>query len=197
MLRFFLCFLKLKGIFIRTGKKWDKDAAVAEEDALNFAYVHINAEPQKYDADDNYTLEYALAHYGETINERWRNEQPNKDDRDMAAMIAANSADCDLVLYRGISKNGFLQMVEDAKREQYKKKYILEKAFMSCSLVKGHELNHEVKLRIYVPKGTHLLYLGNVNDEQEFYEVVVQYGALLKVVSADKKYVNCELMGTR
>ena len=36
----------------------------------------------------------------------------------------------------------------------------------------------------------------NVNDEQSFYEVDVQHEAKLKIISADKTYINCKLIET-
>ena len=71
---------------------------------------------------------------------------------------------------------------------------LYEKSFLQTSLVKGHESNSQYHLRIYVPKGTQAVYLGNVNDEQFYYEVDIQHGAKLKVVSMDETYINCILL---
>ena len=60
------------------------------------------------------------------------------------------------------------------------------------------EIKREIRLRIFVPYGTNVIYLGNVNDEEErYYEVDVQYGAKLKIVSMDKTYINCVLISTK
>ena len=49
-----------------------------------------------------------------------------------------------------------------------------DKAFLCTSLLKGHELKQEYKLRILIPKGTNAAYMGNLNGEEEiFYEVKI------------------------
>ena len=73
---------------------------------------------------------------------------------------------------------------------------ILEKGFMQCSLVKGCESKCNYRLRIFVPKGSQVIYLGNVNNEQYYYEVDIQTGAKLEIVSVDDRYINCKLLGT-
>ena len=40
----------------------------------------------------------------------------------------------------------------------------------------------------------YIVYLGNVNDEQTNYEVVVMRSAKLKIVSIDAVYINCKLI---
>ena len=71
---------------------------------------------------------------------------------------------------------------------------LYEKSFLQTSLVKGHESNSQYHLRIQVPAGTQAVYLGNVNDEQFYYEVDIQHGAKLKIVSIDDEYINCILL---
>lgn len=73
---------------------------------------------------------------------------------------------------------------------------LYEKGFLACSLVKGHEINSRTKLRIYVPAGTKCVYMGNVNEEQGFYEVDVMHGSKLKIISIDDEYINCQLLAT-
>lgn len=73
---------------------------------------------------------------------------------------------------------------------------LYEKGFLATSLVKGHELNSEIKLRIYVPVGTKCVYMGNVNEEQGYYEVDVMHSSKLKIISMDKEYINCKLLET-
>ena len=73
---------------------------------------------------------------------------------------------------------------------------LYEKGFLCTSLVKGCEYAYDTRLRIFVPQGSNVVYLGNVNDEQENYEVVVQKGAKLKILSKDQQYLNCLLIGT-
>ena len=71
-----------------------------------------------------------------------------------------------------------------------------EKGFLATSLVKGQEINYDIKLRIHVPAGTKCVFMGNVNDEPEYYEVDVMRGAKLKIISMDDEYINCELLET-
>ncbi len=39
-------------------------------------------------------------------------------------------------------------------------------------------------------------YMGNVNYEQEYYEVDVMHGSKLKIISIDDEYINCKLLET-
>lgn len=73
---------------------------------------------------------------------------------------------------------------------------LYEKGFLATSLIKGHEINSEIKLRIYVPAGTKCIYMGNVNEEQGYYEVDVMHSSKLKIISMDKEYINCKLLET-
>lgn len=73
---------------------------------------------------------------------------------------------------------------------------LYEKGFLATSLVKGQELNYKIKLRIYVPAGSKCVYQGNVNNEQEFYEVDIMHDSKLKIESIDSEYINCKLLGT-
>lgn len=46
------------------------------------------------------------------------------------------------------------------------------------------------------PQGTKCVYMGNVNEEQGFYEVDVMHGSKLKIISIDDEYINCQLLAT-
>jgi hypothetical protein len=186
-----LFYYRIIGKFYNIGVVWDK-ITPSEEDTIDFAHANINPEPNKMIDANHYSLEYCLAHSGETINERYRQDRPDKDDLEIADMIALHTTKVNLVLYRGICKEVFLQMKKNAKNMDGVDLY--EKSFLQTSLVKGHESNAKYHLRIYVPLGTQAIYLGNVNDEQYYYEVDLQRGAKLKVVSIDKKYINCRLL---
>lgn len=143
---------------------------------------------------NHYTMEYCLAHSGESINERFRQDRTDEVDLKVAAMVNEHTTDTDLVLYRGICKYVFDLMKENAKAVGDCDLY--EKGFLACSLVKGCEINSKLKLRIYVPAGSKVVYQGNVNDEQGFYEVDVMHSSKLKIISADKTYINCKLIET-
>ncbi len=185
-------FYRIKSIIHNTGADWDK-LAPAIEDAINFAHEYINPEPVvKIDGHDS--LEYALAAGGIHINDRFRKDQADVNDINIVNMVSTHSCKKDLVLYRGVFEDVYDLMIENAKA--LNDIDLFEKGFMQCSIVKGHETNHRTKLRIYVPEGSAVIYLGNVNGEQGSYEVVIQRGAKLKIISADETYINCKLIET-
>lgn len=112
---------RIKDLLKNVGIKWDKLAPDIDT-VTQFAHAHINSEPLKNIDINHKTLEYYLAHSGESIN--------------------------------------------------------------------------KIKLRIKVPAGTKCVYMGNVNDEQWYYEVDIMHSAKLKIISIDKTYINCELLTT-
>ena len=181
---------RIKDAFISTGDAWDKLAPNADE-AIDFAHKHINEEPERMIDENHYTMEYCLAHCGDTINEQNRQD---KTDWQIADMVAQHMTDTDLVLYRGICDYVYKLMQKNAKDMPDCDLY--EKGFLATSLVREHESNSNIKLRIYVPAGTKCVYQGNVNDEQNYYEVDVMHGSKLKIVSIDKVYINCRLLST-
>lgn len=124
---------------------------------------------------------------------RLRNGHPEECDLEFAENILHNTTKIPLVVYRGISKEVFRQMLENAKNINGIDLY--EKAFLYTSLVKGFENPAEIYLRIFVPANTPAIYSGNVNYELErFYELVIATNYGLKIVSADNKYINCLLL---
>ena len=175
------------------GTSWDK-LAPDTNTAIDFAHTHINPEPQKMIDINHYTMEYCLAHSGETINERYRQNRPEKIDLQIAEMVASHTTDTDLVLYRGVCEHVYELMKQNAKNMTDCDLY--EKGFLATSLVKNQELNYKIKLRIYVPSGTKCVYMGNVNNEQGFYEVDIMHSSKLKIISMDHEYINCKLLTT-
>lgn len=176
----------------KTGINWDK-LAPKKESAIEFAHTYINPEPERWiDQSHHYSLEYCLACSGETINDRFRNDAPDPIDIKIADMVASHKNDVPLVLYRGVCEIVYDEMKKNAENIDGIDFY--EKGFMQTSLVKGCEINSKIKLRIYVPAGTNVVYLGNVNYEQKFYEVDIQRGAKLRVVSMDETYINCKIV---
>lgn len=69
---FYYCIL---GKIHNIGTVWDK-IAVSEEYAIDFAHENINQEPKRFVNGRHFSLEYCLAHSGETINERYRHDRP-------------------------------------------------------------------------------------------------------------------------
>lgn len=182
---------RIIGTLHNTGADWDK-LAPSEENAIDFAHENINPEPKRFQEGRHFSLEYCLAHSGETINIRYREDRPEEIELRIAEMVAKHTTKVPLVLYRGVCEEVFQLMQENAKKMKGVDLY--EKSFLQTSLVKGHESNSQYHLRIYVPEGTQAVYLGNVNEEQFYYEVDIQHGAKLKIVSIDKSYINCILL---
>lgn len=130
-----------------------------------------------------YSYAYVLAHCGETINERFRRDRADEDDIECAKLVARNTNDVPLILYRGVSEMVCQMMYENAFGMDNVDLY--EKSFLYCSLVKGSEIPSRYHLRIFVPEGNQVFYTGNVNDEQHYYEVDIQIGGKLEIISAD------------
>lgn len=187
-------YFKLIGKIFQTGKKWDSLSS-SKDEVRDFAKKYLNEEPLKY-IDGGLSDEYIVVSSGETIGEHLRSEQwVNDTIHGIYNTLKKYSTKKDIVVYRGVSKLVFDKMIESAKGDatiDFK-----EKAFLHTSVVKGYEISDLYrKLRIKVPKGTSAFYAGNINNEESiYYEVVVQKGARLKVISIDD-YINCELVGT-
>lgn len=186
-------FYRIKGLFQNIGASWDK-LAPTKEQAIEYAHAHINQEPERMIDATHYTMEYCLAHSGEIVNERYRQNRQDEIDLKIGDMVAQHTTDTDLVLYRGVCDYVYDLMKENAKDIPDCDLY--EKGFLATSLVKGHEINSKIKLRIYVPAGTKCVYQGNVNEEQGFYEVDVMHSSKLKIISIDDEYINCKLLAT-
>lgn len=200
-----MIYYRIKELLFHIGAKWDKKA-IKEENAIDFAHEHINAEPKQ--CMDS--LEYLLANEGENINKQLRNREMQDVDiyiRDIINMLNNNTTDTDLIVYRGIQDNVFDEVLENLIEEAsiFSDCDLYDKGILATSLVKGKELrgsrssqkpNKFKGFRILVPKGSHVKYMGNVNFEQHYYEVDIQHGAKLQVISADKEYINCLLLST-
>ena len=82
-----------------------------EENAIDFAHEHINAEPKQC----MNSLEYLLANAGENINKQLRNRKMQDVDlyiRDIINMLKNNTTDTDLIVYRGIQDNVFNEVLK-------------------------------------------------------------------------------------
>jgi len=187
--------LLLKELLFRKGKKADKKA-LNKDFAPNFAEDHINLPPQNMYIPGTLvcTPEYVLAHSGQTLNWRMREGYPDEDTERIFDMLANNTTDRELVLYRGIDEDALASMEKAAEGMDAD---LYDEGFVACSLVKGHEVPSKVRLRILVPAGTHCKYLADVNGEQFYYEVCLQSGSRFKYVSMDKSYITVRLLGTK
>lgn len=186
-----IIFYKIKNKFLNIDKQWDS-MATNEIYVEEYAHKHINPEPEKWMSD--YKIQYGLAEFGEIINKQYRSGNITVDNQKYHNLLKQYNTDIDLVLYRGIHKEIYKLMKQNAR--YMKDCDLYEKGFMSTSLVKGHEFNTNIKLRIYVPANTNVIYHGNINNELDLYEVVIMCGAKLKIISIDKTYINCKLIST-
>lgn len=187
-------YYRMKEILTKTGDSWDK-LAPTEENAIAFAEKYLNKEPAREISSNQKSLEYYLAHYGDSINNNYRKGYPlDNYEKKIPSMIRTYSTKKDIVVYRGVGKPIFELMKKNAK--SYSKTDLFERGFLFTSLVKHCEINHKIKLRIFVPAGTHAVYQGNINFEQSYYEVDIQHNAQLKIISIDKEYINCQLLCT-
>ena len=94
-------FLRIKGKFQNIGANWDK-LAPTKEQAIEYAHNHINQEPERMIDANHYSMEYCLAHSGEIVNERYRQNRQDEIDLKIGDMVAEHATDTDLVLYRGV-----------------------------------------------------------------------------------------------
>lgn len=192
-----ICYHKKENI-LNIGASWDK-LSPTKESAIKYAYKYLNHDPKQYiegkpQNGNNHTLEFLLADSWETINDRYRSGSEIDIDLKIAEKLNEYECKTDLILYRGVCEPVYELMKKN--RKPFSNYDLLEKGFMATSLVKGHEYDYSFKLRIYVPKGSHTLYQGNINGHRDLYEVDIQHGARLKIISIDNTYINCRLIGT-
>ncbi len=185
----------IKELITQTGSKWDA-LAPKEQDAAEFAERYINPEPPRRKDEETFSLEYCLASSGETLNDHFRyNDKIENIDLEISDMVSQHACKKDLVLYRGVCDPVIDLMRKNA--EDIPGVDLYEKGYLQCSLVKGREANYKTKLRIYVPAGSPVVYMGDVNHELEiYYEATIQHGGMLKIISIDKTYINCLLLKT-
>lgn len=96
-------FYRLKDAICKIGADWDR-LALNEANVIDFAEEHINKEPEKFQAGSHTvdSMEYCLAHSGESINERYRQNRIEDIDRQIAAALDSHRTDTDLIVYRGV-----------------------------------------------------------------------------------------------
>lgn len=185
-------YYKIKEVIFKYGKKWD-ELSPSEDEAIEFAKKNINEAPVYNKPTDT---EYVLASSSITINDRFRLNHSNNRDMKHARYIEWKYClKNDIVVYRGVSQIPYEKMIKAAKG--VKCVDFLEKGFLNTSIVKGKQSDCDIQLRVYIPKGTTAFYVGNISCEEKiYYEVIVQIGARLKIVSMDNKYINCKLIET-
>ena len=188
-----IVFLKIKSIYNKffLGVSLPKISELDETTAIDFAHMHINPEPQRYyykDIHSYYSPEYVIGHFGIINNQHIRYGYITDEIKNAEKKINSIVTDTPLVLYRGVANQTLEEMYVNAKL--YKDTDLYEVGFVHTSLVEGHEINHVNHLRIFVPQYSTCVYLGDVNYEQQFYEVVLQHGARFKLISVNNKFIN-------
>lgn len=187
-----ILYYQIKEKLLNISEKWDA-LSIAPDYAITFAHENINPEPQKGDSPP-FSVEYRLAAAGEPFNAVLRSgKNLTHDELAILSTIKKQQTQKDMVVYRGISKELFKDMRRNGKEKNCD---LLDEGVLFCSLVKGHEYTSQIYLRLYVPKGSSMIYLGNVNLNQHLYEVVLPEKLPLKIESIDKKYVNCIVKNT-
>lgn len=128
-------FYRLKDAICKIGADWDR-LALNEANVIDFAEEHINKEPEKFQAGSHTvdSMEYCLAHSGESINERYRQNRIEDIDRQIAAALDSHRTDTDLIVYRGVYDHVFDLMKENAKG--HSDADLFEKGGVSQSLCK-------------------------------------------------------------
>ena len=179
-------------MIFKEGRKWEEKYPV-KGNVIQFANQNINPQPPKYTNNGEFSGEYIVVSKAETLNGKIRSGHiENMEDTidNTYSAFAKYRTRVDLVVYRGVRKTVFNGM----KKSFFK---FHDKAFLCTSLLKGHELDQQYKFRILIPKGTKAAYMGDLNGEEEiFYEVIVQKGAVLRIVSFDGTYWNCRVEKT-
>ncbi len=180
----------LKDLLFHIGSNWDMLAPQSEKEIPGFTENYLNTEPNPSDGD--YNDLYALVHYGEHINYPLRNDLMKGENKLISIVntVAKYSCKKDIVIYRGVCQEVFNQMKENAR---FTKGDLLEKGFLYSSLLRGHEFSRDYQLRILVPAGSQVVYVGTINNEHR-YETDVQIGSVLKIISIDRNYINCKLI---
>lgn len=177
------------------GNEWDNKFGIKESEIDEFTSKFINTDPARFDEYGNYSLEYILASSGSTISDRLRDDRVIEIDNEIIEMVSSYQIKTPVVVYRGLPKELLKNMKSNAKG--IKGVDLIDKGFLSTSLVKGHENEGEIYLRIFVDKGINAVYMGDVNDEKNrYYELTIQHGAQLKILSTDEEYINCLLLKT-
>lgn len=167
--------------------KWE-NYKITKEEAHKFGEMYINKEPIAKNGY-KFTLEYELSHYGDSINENLRRNNITPKILQMTNLIANNKTKKDIVIYRGVCEAVYKQMINNTSNLNEIDLY--EKGFFYSSLVEGHEIQSSYQLRVFVPIGTNALYQGNVNNDINRFEVILQRDTKLKILSIDNKYINC------
>lgn len=115
-----------------------------------------------------------------------------KTDMYLSKIIDENIIKESIVVYRGIIKEAY-----ECMKKAYKDKYpysvdnnkLLEKAYMSTSMLKEKIIHSDYQLRIVVPKGTHAIYIGNISYSPSQVELLLGKNTVLEIIKYTDKYI--------
>ncbi len=192
--------LRFKELIFSYGKKWDKLAA-SKSNLEEYLKENLNEEPEKFYNNNRLkpTFERSIAKdSGDIFNNMLYMTATHNDDYNSDELnyyieaIRKYTTKNDIVVYRGVKEFVMQSTIKEAINKNCD---LYDVAFMSTSLFKI-EKKYPYYLRIFIPKGTCAYYVGDASDEGDNYEVLVQKGARLKILSKDNQYFNCILLGT-
>ena len=128
-----LNYLKMVERELDVSSAWDAKAS-SQRNIHSFVNTYLNPEPARYQPDGSYSLAYCLAAAGESINDQLRSGIITPRIQEIIEMFDDTyKAKCDLILYRGVSKFVYNQMVDNAT--DMPGVDLLEKGFLQTSLI--------------------------------------------------------------
>lgn len=149
------------------------------------------------------SLEYILASKSPSISDAYRFDYSYANTFDnFVEMMKSYQNKEPIILYRGASEIPFKHMLEASKEIDDPNIFFYEKGFLSCSLIpeKASKYDGIKQLKIFVPPYHNVLYVGHALDQEEAtgcrYEVIVQRGAKMELLTEDTNYYYCLLHTT-
>ena len=115
-------------------------------------------------------------------------------DTELSKMINRYKMPEEIVVYRGITKESYKQMSKDAETMSGSPKFLIERAYLSTSLIKGSELKSEIQLKINVPKGIAFLYIGKNSVSPEQTEMLFGKNTLMKEIGKNGNCIEVEVV---
>lgn len=115
-----------------------------------------------------------------------RNMENDKAFNMFERLINSKRLENPLVVYRG--QQAIEYEIGLAERQNMGKNYLYYNGFIYTSLNKSWYYNSSnVRMKIYIPKGTNYLYTGQYSNAPESNELVLDVGTTLKIIRREKK----------
>ena len=150
--------------------------------------------------EENYMKAYSRI---EGFNERLRAGRMLLDDwkyldMELSKMINRYKMPERIVVFRGITNSAYKQMIKDAEtirgNNSFPAKYLIERAYMSTSLIKGRELKSEILLKIFVPKGINFLYIGENSVSPDQTEMLFGKNTVMQEIGQNGNCIEVEII---